>query len=179
LDIEIGRIVICEYLLNLYSKDDLNTYLLTYFPYHLIEAEKYDELIDLLLDFDFIIQKCSQLMIYELIKDYHAAFTILPETRDIKQEEKEYSEMVSKYTNYLISDPDKIQNGEIKIDSLVPWTESQIDREINRIKNSPTKRDILKIFLQFLDAQAHLLFRYGNIEGFLLQQAFNSSASGP
>ena len=81
LDIDNGQKRVCDYLLQRYYQKDYDSYLLTYLPYHLIEAEKYSELIQLLLDFDFIIQKCSHNMIYELIKDYHAAFAVLPEFR--------------------------------------------------------------------------------------------------
>jgi WD40 repeat protein len=179
LDIDRGRMVICEYLMKRYSKRDYDSYLLKYLPYHLIDGERYSELVDLLIDFDFIIRKCSYNMIYDLIKDYHAAFAVLPEVQDIRLEEREYLERVSEYTGQLILNPEQLPNKEVKIESFTPWTEQQIDREIERIKTTPSKRDILKIFLQFLNSQAHLLFRYGNIQGYFMQQAWNYADSGP
>jgi WD40 repeat protein len=179
LDVEKGRKVISDYLLERYSQKDYDAYLLTYLPYHLIESERYHELIELLLDFDFLIQKCSHKMIYELIKDYHAAFTVLPEVRDIKREEREYLNSMTEYTHKMVLNPESILNKTIKMESLTPWTEQQIDNEIERIKTTPANKDILRIYRQFLDSQSHLLYRYGNIEGYLLQQAYNYAGSGP
>ena len=179
LDKERGQRRVCDYLLQRYSQSNYNSYLLTYLPYHLIEAEKYSELIDLLLDFNFIIQKCSANMVYELIKDYHAAFEVLPEFVDIKLDEGEYIKRMSKYTGHLIRNPELIQSREISIESFTPWSDGQIEDEIGRMKSTPSKRDILILFLQFLNAQAHLLFRYGSKAGYLIQQAHNYAGSGP
>ena len=74
LDMENGRQKLSEFLLKRYEEEDNNPYLLAYLPYHLMESRRYQELTDLLLDFRFIIQKCRQGQVYELIKDYHAAF---------------------------------------------------------------------------------------------------------
>lgn len=179
LDIERGKKVVCEYFIKRYSQGNYDLYLLKYLPSHLIESERYNELVDLLLNFDFIIQKCSHNMVYDLIKDYHSAFTVLPELRDIRIEELEYLKRVSEYTDQLILNPEKIQNKEIIIESFTPWSDQQIDHEIERIRMSPDRRDNLEIFLQFLNSLAHLLFRYGHIEGYLLQQAWNYADSGP
>jgi WD40 repeat protein len=179
IDMDRGRKRTCEYLLNRYLAGDYDTYLLTYLPYHLIEARKFTELIELLLDFTFIIQKCSHKMVYELIKDYNAAFAVLPEVSDIKKDEREYVERMSQYTSQLILNPELIQNKEISIESFTPWSDRQINDEIERIKSAPNKRDILILFLQFLNAQAHLLFRYGNKAGYLIQQAYNYAGTGP
>ncbi len=176
---ERGQRRVCDYLLQRYSQGNYNSYLITYLPYHLIEAEKYTELIDLLLDFNFIIQKCSYNMVYELIKDYHAAFEVLPEFLDIKLGEREYIRRMAEYTGHLINNPELIRSKEISIESFTPWNDRQIEDEIERIKSTPSKRDILILFLQFLNAQAHLLFRYGSKAGYLIQQAHNYAGSGP
>ena len=118
-------------------------------------------------------------MVYELIKDYHAAFEVLPEFLDIKLDEREYNRRMAEYTSHLISNPELIQSKEISIESFTPWSDRQIENEIERIKSTPSKRDILILFLQFLNAQAHLLFRYGNKAGYLIQQAYNYAGSGP
>jgi WD40 repeat protein len=179
LDMDNGRKLVSEFLLQQYVLGNYSTYQLTWLPYHLIESEKHSELIDLLLDFNFIIQKCRHKMIYELIKDYHAAFSVLTELMDLKDYEEVYIKRINHYSDLLLERPDKIQNKEIIIESLIPWNEKEIADEIKRIYSVPTKRDILIIFLQFLDSQSHLLFRYGNIEGFFLQQAYNHAGSGP
>lgn len=179
LDMERGKKMVCEYLIKRYSRGEYNLYLLKHLPGHLIEGERYNELVDLLLDFDFIIQKCRRNMVYDLIKDYHSAFTLLPELQDSRHEELEYLKRVSEYTDQLILNPEKIQDKEIIIESFTPWSDKQVDCEIERIRTSPNRRDNLEIFLQFLNSQAHLLFRYGHIEGYLLQQAWNYADSGP
>lgn len=179
LDIDKGRKTVCEFLLRRYSQGDHNTYLLTYLPSHLIEAEMFNELVTLLSDLDFIIHKCSQSMVYELIRDYNAAFEFLPEARDITKTEREYLDQISRYTRQLVENPEKMQNKSITINSITPRNHNQILAEINRIKTTPTNRDILMLFRQFLDAQSHLLFRYGKLDGYLLQQAFNYAGSGP
>jgi WD40 repeat protein len=179
LDMDRGRKLVCEFMLKRYAQGDYDSYLLTYLPYHLIESEKYSELVDLLLDFNFSIQKCSHNMVYELIKDYHAAFAVLPEVRDLMQEERKYIERMSDYTSQLILNPKLVQDKKVSIDSFTPWSDKQINDEIERIKTTPSKRDKLILFLQFLNAQAHLLFRYGSKAGYLIQQAYNYAGSGP
>lgn len=179
LDVERGRKVVCEYLLKSYNLGHFNPYLLTYLPYHLIESEKYEELINLLCDFTFIIQKCIHNSVYDLIKDYHEAFAVLSEFRDIRNDERNYIQRMADYTGHLIMNPERIKNKEYTIDSYTPWSEKQVYEEIERIKNEPLKKDILILFLQFLDSQAHLIYRYGKIDGFILQQAHNYADSGP
>jgi len=179
LDVDKGRKTVCEFLLRRYSQRDYNAYLLTYLPSHLIEAEMFNELVTLLTDFDFIIQKCSQNMVYELIRDFNSAFDMLPEALEITKTEREYLDQISRYTVLLVENPEKIQNKIVTINSFTPWNHNQVLAEITRIKTSPTNRDILMLFKQFLDAQSHLLFRYGKLDGYLLQQAFNYVGSGP
>ncbi|MFO7852001.1 MAG: TIR domain-containing protein [Bacteroidota bacterium] len=179
LDMERGKKVVCEYLIKRYSWGDYDLYLLKHLPNHLIESQRYNELADLLLDFDFIIQKCRHNMVYDLIKDYHSAFTFLPDLRDSRLEELEYLKRVAEYTDQLILCPEKIQNKEIIIESFTPWSDQQVDCEIERIRMSPNRRDTLEIFLQFFHVQAHLLSLYGNLEGYVLQQAWNYADSGP
>ena len=179
LDMERGRNVVCEYLTQCYLQGDYNVYLMTWFPTHLAEAERYNELTDLLLDFTFIIQKCNQNMVYELIKDFNVAFTVLPEFREIKKDEREYIKRMLQYTGQLVQNPERIQDREICIGSVTPWSDLQISQEIERIRTVPAKRDLLILFKQFLDVQAHLLYRYGNINGYFIQQAWNYAGSGP
>lgn len=179
LDMDRGRKTICEYFLKRYSEGDYDSYLLTYLPYHLIEDGKYSELTGLLLDFTFIIEKCNHNMVYELIKDFHAALAVLPEFKDIKHDEIDYIKRLSEYTRHLILNPETIQKNEIFIESFMPWNDLQVSNEIGRISLNPSKKDILILYLQFLNAQSHLLFRYGNKSAYFIQQAYNYAGSGP
>ena len=60
---------VCDYLLDRYYKEDYDPYLIDYLPTHLIEGEMYEELTKVLVDFNFLIQKCKQGQVYELIRD--------------------------------------------------------------------------------------------------------------
>ncbi len=144
---------VCDYLLDRYYNEDYDSYLIDYLPTHLIEGEMYEELTKVLVDFNFLIQKCKQGHVYELIRDYHAAFDVLPETREARQKEKEYMDKMLSYSNQLISFPEKIQSGEVSLDSLTPLSDRKIDAEIERIESGPSKGDELNIFLQFLDSR--------------------------
>jgi hypothetical protein len=74
LDMESGRHRVCEFLIEKYRQNEYDQYLLDFLPTHLTESAKFEELIEVLLDFDFIIKKCKHNLVYELIKDYHTTF---------------------------------------------------------------------------------------------------------
>jgi WD40 repeat protein len=179
LDMERGRKTVCQTLLEHYANGEADSYLMTWLPTHLAEAEMYNELADLLLDFNFLIRKCSLHLVYELIRDYHVAFSVLPETRNTMAEEKTRLQCINRYAEKLIREPEMAQSGTLVIDSISPWSDGQVVQEIERLLSSPVKTDLLMLFRQFLTTQAHLLHRYGNMEGYFLQQAYNYAEKGP
>ena len=95
----------------------------------------------------------------------------------MKQEE-EYISEITDYTGQLVSNPERIQNHEICVESIAPWNEKQVEAEIKRMETAPTKSDVLGLILQFLNAQSHLLFRFAGLDGYLMQQAYNYACSG-
>jgi len=179
LDMENANQRVCDFLLDQYGKGEYTDYLVTYLPEHLIEGKRYGELSALLMDFRFIIYKCRVGLIYDLIKDYRAAMEVLPETCQIVKEEKAYTSKMEDYTRHLVSDPASEETQTSSPASLKPWNNKQIDSRITEIDSSPKTSDLLSLFLQFLDAQAHLLFQYGMLDGYFMQQAHNYAGSGP
>ena len=70
--------------------------------------------------------------------------------------------------------PEDIPLPEI-IPSVRPWTDEEIEADIQRIINNPTRLDRIKVFSQFVNSEAHNLIKYHSYPLFCIQQAYNSA----
>jgi WD40 repeat protein len=177
-----GSIRLTAYLWNEYRENGaarLSGYGLRHLPVHLMETRRWDDLETLLCDLDFIRAKCNAKMTFDLVKDYSLTLDRLPENQGKIRIEKVYSEKLQKYNTDLIA----WSKGEIKeleiIPSIEPWSEEKIIKEGQRIIANPSRLDNIRAFAQFLSVESYTLAKFGSQPGFVIQQAYNSSNSGP
>ena len=158
-----------------------NTRKLVEQPWQQTKGEMWDEVTETLCNLDFIQAKACAKQTYELVKDYHFALDGLPEYQPEKEKERKQQERLDKYTRNLIACASgEITRFELEVpESITPWTEEQIDAEIERIKNAPTRADKLSDFLHFLGREAgKLQNNAGKYAFFSHQQAWNHAAEG-
>ncbi|MCX6238204.1 MAG: WD40 repeat domain-containing protein, partial [Bacteroidia bacterium] len=159
-----------------------NTRKLVEQPWQQTKGEMWDEVTDTLCNLDFIQVKAYAKMTYELVNDFNEVLKIIPDNQETISEDKDKQARMDKYTQDLIAyAKGKIAISQLKIPkSITPWTEKQIDAEIERIKTSPTKADLLKDFLNFLGNENSNLQNYAKEFAFFThQQAWNYAAEGP
>jgi len=150
-------------------------------PFQQTKAELWDEVTYTLCNLDFIQAKAVAKMTYDLVRDFHEVLEVIPDNAENIRQEKERQARMDKYTRDLIA----CAKGEITVDeleipeSITPWTQEQIDTEIERIKTNPTRADKLKDFFNLLGVEADNLenhaFRFTNLA---FQQAWNHADSG-
>jgi hypothetical protein len=159
-----------------------NTRKLVEQPWQQTKAEMWDEVTETLCNLDFIQAKAATKMTFELVNDLNAAMEVIPDNFKTVQEEKVRQARMDKYIHDLIA----CAKGEIKTEdleipeSIAPSNEEQINTEIERIKTSPTKADLLKDFLNFLGKESSNLQNFASeFAHFTHQQAWNWAAEGP
>ena len=149
-------------------------------PWQETKAEMWDEATDTLCNLDFIQAKAANKLTFELVTDINDILEVIPDNTENIREEKARQKRMDKYARDLIL----YANGEITEldipDSITPWTEKQIDAEIERIKTNPNRSDRLKDFKNFLGLEANNLENYAHeLPHFAIQQAWNNYDSGP
>ena len=157
----------------------MSGYMISNLPDHLIPAEDWDHLTDLLTDLKYIERKCEAGMTYKLFEDYNKTLNVLPAAQEEKIEKIKHEKRLKKYSEDLIA----YSNGEIHAiripPSIKPWSKERIRKDNERITNNPTRLDILKSYSQFVNAEGHALIEFGSLPSFCIQQAFNSANAGP
>jgi hypothetical protein len=175
-------------------------YALRHLPRHLTEAQRWDELEALLTDLAFIEAKCAAGMVYELQTDYQAAQAALPEARAEREKEHAHQQRIARYIQELIAyaqawseararytaepgnrplpEADAIPLPDI-IPSVRPWTDEQIQVDVERIMRHPTRLDRLRAFADFVASESHSFLKFAALPGFCLQQALNYADAGP
>ena len=105
----------------------------------------------------------------------------MPEYQPEKEKERRKQERLDKYAQDLIACAEgKISCFNLEVpESIAPWTEEQIDAEINRIKSNPTRADRLNDLINFLGSEADNLNEYAHrFSKLTAQQTFNFFSSG-
>ncbi len=151
-------------------------------PRLLINSELWDDVTETLCNLDFIQAKAAAKLTYDLLDDFNIAISTIPDNAENIRKEKERHERMEKYTRDLIA----CAKGEIPMDeleipeSITPFTEEQIDAEIERKMNNPTRADKLNAFTNFLGHEASVLQNYAHeLPHLTNQQAWNYEADGP
>ncbi len=150
-------------------------------PWQQTKAEMWDEVTETLTDLNFIQAKACAKLTYDLAKDYHFALDGLPEYQAEKEKEHNRQERLDKYTRDLIACAEgKISRFDLEVpESITPWTQEQIDVEIDRIKINPNRADKLKDFINFLGQEVDNLQNYASeFVYFTHQQAWNYATEG-
>lgn len=147
------------------------------------EREKlWDNVTNTLCNLDFIQAKVAAKLTYDLVNEINNALIVIPDNAKEIAKEKARQAHMDKYTLDLIA----FANGELTIDeleipeSITPWTEDQINSEIERIKTNLNRADKLKDFRNFiLREYRNIEDYYSHIKNFITQQAWNYSNAGP
>ncbi len=150
-------------------------------PWQMTEAAMWDEVTETLCNLDFIQAKAAAKLTYELVDDFNMVLEVIPDNAENVKQERQRQARMEKYTQDLI----KCAKGEIKAEdldipqSITPWTEEEIDREVQRIKINPTRADKLRDFVNFLGQEvANLQMFAADIPNFAYQQAWNYYSGG-
>ena len=159
-----------------------NTRKLVEQPWQQTKGEIWDEVTNTLCNLDFIQAKAAAKMTYELVNDFYSVLEVIPDNAETIRQENERQARMDKYTRDLIA----CAKEEITIDkleipkSITPWTDEQIDAEIERIRTDRNRAVRLKDFLNFLGQETANLQRYASeFPYFVTQQAWNFANNGP
>jgi len=150
-------------------------------PFQQTKAGLWDEVTDTLCNLDFIQAKAVAKMTYNLVEDFNNVLEVIPDNSKNIREEKVRQSRMEKYTRDLIAcAKSEITIGELQIpESITPWSQDKIDKEIDRIKNNPTWSDRLKDYINFLGQEAFNLQNYSReFPHFTIQQAWNYANDG-
>lgn len=173
--------ILAEYFWNLDLKTGrtYNIRKVSELPYHEINGELWDKLVKTLCDLRFVDAKCAVGMTYNLVEDYNLALELHPDVQKEKQKKLEHEKLVNEYVRDSIS----YSKGEIDhlnlISSIQPWTEEDIQRDIEHIIKNPTNLNKIKAFYQFVNSECHNLVNYSKYTNFSIQQAYNYAHNGP
>ncbi len=147
-----------------------------------IKEKHWNNVTNTLCNLDFIQAKAVAKLTYELVNEINNALEIIPDNAKEIAKEKVHQARMDKYTHDLIA----CANGEITIEeleipeSIIPWTEEQINAEIERINTNPNLTDRLMDFRNFLGQESGNLQNYASeFTHFTIQQAWNYDSKGP
>jgi WD40 repeat protein len=141
----------------------------------------WDNATNTLCNLDFIQAKACAKQTYDLVNDFNKILEVIPDNQEAIREEKARQARMDRYTQDLI----RCAKGEItrfeleSPKSITPWTQQNIDDEIERLQNSPNRSDFLKDFNNFLGQEAGFLEDYAIVFPYLaIQQAWNYASYG-
>ena len=157
-----------------------NTRKLVELPFQQTQAELWEEVTNTLCNLNFIQAKAVAKMTYDLVKDFNLVLGVIPDNAENIRQEKARHARMEKYTRDLIAyAKGEIQELEVP-ETVPPWSEEQVNAEIEMMKTQTTRLDRLKDFLNFLGQEAGNLQDYAyRFPHFVTQQAWNYTADGP
>jgi WD40 repeat protein len=151
-------------------------------PFQQTKAQLWDEVTDTLCNLDFIQAKACAKKTYDLVKDFIDVLEVIPDNAENILNEKLRQDRMDKYTSDLIAcSKGELARNELEIpESITPWSNEEIEAEMERLKYNPTRLDKIKSFHNFLGKEAANLQNCASeIPNFIHQQAWNSNADGP
>ena len=160
--------------------ESMDPYFIKWLPRHLLKLERWDDLVNLLCNLEYIQEKAAAKLTYHLVEDFNRTLQYLPDNAENVREENERQSRMDRYTHELVL----YAEGEIDVlgvpESISLWSEEKINSEIERMKTYPSRLDRLKDFLNFLGQEAGNLHNYAHeFSHFATQQAWNYADSGP
>lgn len=163
----------------------LMPYLLRHLAAHLVCAERWDDVCALLCDLRYLEARCAAGQVFDLQTDYHLALDALPELQPERAARQAREDRLRRWTAEIIEYARQWNEGRGRpalpevIPSVEPWSEERIQADSRRIIENPTRADQLFTFARFGETECYRLVEFGQREGFLVQQAFNSAPAGP
>jgi len=173
----------------------MSSYALRHLTAHLVEAERWEEVCNLLCDLRFVETRCRVGEVFELLADYQMALASLPEAQPDILERREREEQVAHWTGELLAYARARSDRRERIEKRLPvdvaepklpsppascriWTDEETEAECRRITDSPTRLDHLTAFSAFVGGQCYPLLDSGQRYGFTLQHAYNYAPAG-
>ncbi|MBD3383721.1 hypothetical protein GF407_02240 [candidate division KSB1 bacterium] len=170
--------------------------------FHFCKSGRWDKVVGLLTDFDYIAAKCRAGMLDDLIGEYRMALHELPEAPERKAENANDMERLRFYIKGLIafaafhtaplmqnrpenaSEPPQADKSSEpafpeKIISIIPWNKETYEENVNRIAHHPTRLHRLIAFQTFIHHEEERLVKFADCGDFCLQHAFNFMRLGP
>lgn len=162
-----------------YRAGRLDRMVLSHLPAHLTETRAWDEVTEILTDLRFVAAKCAGGMTFDLVRDYERLFGALPEFEDERRWKRERDAAIGRFVRDLVA----FERGELpRLEppvSPTPWSNERIELSEVQARTSPGRAHALKAFARFVGTDAHHLARFGDLQGFCLQQATNLATAGP
>ncbi len=163
--------------------------------FHLAGAQCLDELCETLCDLRFVETRCRHGQVISLQADYRLAIERLPEAQAELTEQRHRDERLASWTAEIIGYArqwserrNRSARGEAvteteptlpaPVASCRMWTAEEIAAECRRILDQPARRDRLRAFAGFVEAECYTLLRHGTRVGFVVQHAFNCGPGG-
>jgi WD40 repeat protein len=158
----------------------MELYFVKWLPRHLLKLEKWDDLINLLCNLEYIQKKSAEKLTYHLVDDFNQTLKYLPDNAENIQKGNERQARMDNYTRDLIAYA-RGEITELQVPKKIPlWGHEKISAEIERMKTTPTRIDRLNDFRNFLGQEAGNLQRHANLfPHFATQQAWNYAERGP
>ncbi len=199
-DIVKGHKLIGDALFLKYKEGKSDRFLIAHLPAHLIGAQCWDELLEILTNLRFIEAKCQIGLTHDLIEDYQMSLVSIPEA--IMEVEKEqnrerrirswieniirYSQQWNHRLKKYYEDPQHNLlpvTDEIMLPELIPsvqfYHDDEAKGEFERIAGNQKPLEQLRDFSHFISSQSHFLARLRSRPGFCIQQAYNYARNGP
>src|SRR5581483_4652389 len=145
-----------------------------------------------LCDLDFVSAKAAAGLTYDLVEDYAAAERALPETRAEERRVAEHTSGLARYAreldDYATRSTDARRGGTLAgaapgfpspPPASVPLDAEEALRQPRRGAGAPRRIDRIRAFSQFVNAESHRLAAFAGHLAYVVQQAYNSSGSGP
>lgn len=142
----------------------------------------WDNVTNTLCNLNFIQAKAAAKLTYDLVNEINNALEVIPDNAEEIAKEKARQARMDKYTQDLIACAEgKISRFDLEVpESITPWTEEQINAEIERIKTNANRADKLKDFRNFMGQEAdNLHYNSYKFVHFATQQAWNYANKGP
>jgi WD40 repeat protein len=171
-----GHLLLVNTIITLWQDDE---YSLRHLPEHLIAAENWSEVEEVLTNLIFVESKIKAGLIYGLQMDYKLALDTLPKVQSEKQDRLLHEKKIEKYEHSLTAFASGEKDHIDIIESIKPWDEEKIIAKGQRIIKDPSPLDNIKAFAQFISLESHALTKFGERDGFVIQQAYNYTDSGP
>lgn len=164
-----------------------------------------DGAVQTLTDLQFVAASCAAGLVFDLQRDYRGTIGGLPEAQEELREDARRHAEVERWKKEIIQCCRKAQKQSTPakeivsvvprwarvirfkqgasipkvIESVTPWTDDQIAAECERIRDAPTRLDVLRAFGTFVKQENHSLRKFGARPGFAVQHAYNHAPSGP
>ena len=143
-------------------------------------SERWDEVVDLLCDLNYIQARAAAKTTFDLIREFNDVLSAIPDNSEKILQEKQLLERLNKYELDLVS----YAKGDLSTleipESTRPWDQDKTNVELERMLTNPTRLDKLRSFCLFLKQEADILETYASeLPGLAIQQAWNNYNNGP